>query len=165
MSKILDIDLNDDAFFVEEKETIEIESPDAMVTEGPNDLFTITEGGAIVYIVPIEKGVMNRRKQIATLSVGDSFPSLFYTDPGFVRYRFLICPSSGSVCMNLIKNGSNPALQRNFIRKCNIPKLEQEGFEQSLVAWKNAPLAVELAVAGIQTFDGIGRVDYFSDVL
>lgn len=133
MSREFDIDLNNDDFFVEEKITIEIESPDAMVTEGTNDLFTITEGGAIVYIVPIENGVLNRRKQIATLSVGDSFPSLFYTDPGFVRYRFLICPSSGSVCMNLIKNGSNPALQRNFIRKCNIPKLEQEGFEQSLV--------------------------------
>ena len=47
---------------------------------------------------------------------------------------------------------------------CCLKSCKVQCFEQSLVAWEHATLTVELAVTGVQAFDGIRGVDDFSDI-
>lgn len=97
-----------------------------------NDAYRVVQGGVIVYLVPVKKGSIERRKRIAELNKGDIFPSYAYRNEAFDVWKFLVVPKSGEAELELLENGSTKPLKRNFIHKCGIPKLEEEGFERCL---------------------------------
>ena len=112
---------------------IQLQSPHALLTENMNDAYRVVQGGVIVYLVPIKKSSIERRKRIAELNEGDIFPSYAYRNEAFDVWKFLVVPKSGEAELELLENGSTKPLKRNFIHKCGIPKLEEEGFERCLV--------------------------------
>ena len=111
---------------------IQLQSPHALLTENMNDAYRVVQGGVIVYLVPVKKGSIERRKRIAELNKGDIFPSYAYRNEAFDVWKFLVVPKSGEAELELLENGSTKPLKRNFIHKCGIPKLEEEGFERCL---------------------------------
>lgn len=111
---------------------IQLQSPHALLTENMNDAYQVVQGGVIVYLVPVKKGSIERRKRIAELNKGDIFPSYAYRNEAFDVWKFLVVPKSGEAELELLENGSTKPLKRNFIHKCGIPKLEEEGFERCL---------------------------------
>lgn len=111
---------------------IQLQSPHALLTENMNDAYRVVQGGVIVYLVPVKKGSIERRKRIAELNKGDIFPSYAYRNEAFDVWKFLVVPKSGEAELELLENGSTKPLKRNFIHKCGIPKLEEEGFEHCL---------------------------------
>lgn len=111
---------------------IQLQSPHALLTENMNDAYRVVQGGVIVYLVPVKKGSIERRKRIAELNKGDIFPSYAYRNEAFDVRKFLVVPKSGEAELELLENGSTKPLKRNFIHKCGIPKLEEEGFERCL---------------------------------
>lgn len=111
---------------------IQLQSPHALLTENMNDAYRVVQGGVIVYLVPVKKGNIERRKRIAELNKGDIFPSYAYRNEAFDVWKFLVVPKSGEAELELLENGSTKPLKRNFIHKCGIPKLEEEGFERCL---------------------------------
>ena len=111
---------------------IQLQSPHALLTENMNDAYRVVQGGVIVYLVPVKKGSIERRKRIAELNEGDIFPSYAYRNEAFDVWKFLVVPKSGEAELELLENGSTKPLKRNFIHKCGIPKLEEEGFERCL---------------------------------
>lgn len=111
---------------------IQLQSPHALLTENMNDAYRVVQGGVIVYLVPVKKGSIERRKRIAELNKGDIFPSYAYRNEAFDVWKFLVVPKSGEAELKLLENGSTKPLKRNFIHKCGIPKLEEEGFERCL---------------------------------
>ena len=111
---------------------IQLQSPHALLTENMNDAYRVVQGGVIVYLVPVKKGHIERRKRIAELNKGDIFPSYAYRNEAFDVWKFLVVPKSGEAELELLENGSTKPLKRNFIHKCGIPKLEEEGFERCL---------------------------------
>ena len=111
---------------------IQLQSPHALLTENMNDAYRVVQGGVIVYLVPVKKGSIERRKRIAKLNKGDIFPSYAYRNEAFDVWKFLVVPKSGEAELELLENGSTKPLKRNFIHKCGIPKLEEEGFERCL---------------------------------
>lgn len=111
---------------------IQLQSPHALLTENMNDAYRVVQGGVIVYLVPVKKGSIERRKRIAELNKGDIFPSYAYWNEAFDVWKFLVVPKSGEAELELLENGSTKPLKRNFIHKCGIPKLEEEGFERCL---------------------------------
>lgn len=115
-----------------ERTLIPLQSPQAMLTENSVDAYRVARGGVIVYLVPVKKGTIDRRKRVAELAEGELFPSYYYRNPDFEVYKFLIVPKSGSAELELLKDGSTTPLKRNFIRRCGIPKFEEEGFARCL---------------------------------
>lgn len=111
---------------------IQLQSPHALLTENMNDAYRVVQGSVIVYLVPVKKGSIERRKRIAELNKGDIFPSYAYRNEAFDVWKFLVVPKSGEAELELLENGSTKPLKRNFIHKCGIPKLEEEGFERCL---------------------------------
>ena len=111
---------------------IQLQSPHALLTENMNDAYRVVQGGVIVDLVPVKKGSIERRKRIAELNKGDIFPSYAYRNEAFDVWKFLVVPKSGEAELELLENGSTKPLKRNFIHKCGIPKLEEEGFERCL---------------------------------
>lgn len=111
---------------------IQLQSPHALLTENMNDAYRVVQGSVIVYLVPVKKGSIERRKRIAELNNGDIFPSYAYRNEAFDVWKFLVVPKSGEAELELLENGSTKPLKRNFIHKCGIPKLEEEGFERCL---------------------------------
>ena len=111
---------------------IQLQSPHALLTENMNDAYRVVQGGVIVYLVPVKKGSIERRKRIAELNKGDIFPSYAYRNEAFDVWKFLVVPKSGEAELELLENGSTKPLKRSFIHKCGIPKLEEEGFERCL---------------------------------
>ena len=111
---------------------IQLQRPHALLTENMNDAYRVVQGGVIVYLVPVKKGSIERRKRIAELNKGDIFPSYAYRNEAFDVWKFLVVPKSGEAELELLENGSTKPLKRNFIHKCGIPKLEEEGFERCL---------------------------------
>ena len=111
---------------------IQLQSPHALLTENMNDAYRVVQGGVIVYLVPVKKGSIERRKRIAELNKGDIYPSYAYRNEAFDVWKFLVVPKSGEAELELLENGSTKPLKRNFIHKCGIPKLEEEGFERCL---------------------------------
>ena len=111
---------------------IQLQSPHALLTENMNDAYRVVQGGVIVYLVHVKKGSIERRKRIAELNKGDIFPSYAYRNEAFDVWKFLVVPKSGEAELELLENGSTKPLKRNFIHKCGIPKLEEEGFERCL---------------------------------
>lgn len=111
---------------------IQLQSPHALLTENMNGAYRVVQGGVIVYLVPVKKGSIERRKRIAELNKGDIFPSYAYRNEAFDVWKFLVVPKSGEAELELLENGSTKPLKRNFIHKCGIPKLEEEGFERCL---------------------------------
>ena len=111
---------------------IQLQSPHALLTENMNDAYRVVQGGVIVYLVPVKKGSIERRKRIAELNKGDIFPSYAYRNEAFDVWKFLVVPKSGEAELELLENGSTKPLKRNFIHKCGIPKFEEEGFEHCL---------------------------------
>lgn len=111
---------------------IQLQSPHALLTENMNDAYRVVQGGVIIYLVPVKKGSIERRKRIAELNKGDIFPSYAYRNEAFDVWKFLVVPKSGEAELELLENGSTKPLKRNFIHKCGIPKLEEEGFERCL---------------------------------
>lgn len=111
---------------------IQLQSPHALLTENMNDAYRVVQGGVIVYLVPVKKGSIERRKRVAELNKGDIFPSYAYRNEAFDVWKFLVVPKSGEAELELLENGSTKPLKRNFIHKCGIPKLEEEGFERCL---------------------------------
>lgn len=111
---------------------IQLQSPHALLTENMNDAYRVVQGSVIVYLVPVKKGSIERRKRIAELNKGDIFPSYAYRNEAFDVWKFLVVPKSGEAELELLENGSTKPLKRNFIHKCGISKLEEEGFERCL---------------------------------
>ena len=111
---------------------LRLQSPQALLTESIRDAYRVMKGSVIVYLVPVKKGIINRRKRVAELTEGEVFPSYYYQNPAFEIWKFLIVPKSGFAELKLIPDGSTMPLKRNFIRRCGIPKLEEEGFERCL---------------------------------
>lgn len=132
MKDKLDINLMDDNLFQDDVIALELNSPEALLTESKADAYRILEGTVIVYIVPVKGGQIERRKKVAELSTGALFPGYCYVNPAFEVWKFLVVPKSGHARLELIKDGSTNPLKRNFVRSCGIPKYEEEGFEGCL---------------------------------
>lgn len=62
---------------------IQLQSPHALLTENMNDAYRVVQGGVIVYLVPVKKGSIERRKRIAELNKGDIFSFLRLPERGF----------------------------------------------------------------------------------
>lgn len=129
MANQFDIRLDAEA---SEQVLFQLQSPQALLTENSTDAYRIVHGGVIVYLVPVKRGTIDRRKKVTELVEGEIFPSYYYKNPAFDIWKFLIVPKSGTAELKLMRDGSTKPLKRNFIRHCNIPKFEEEGFERCL---------------------------------
>lgn len=132
MSRKLDTFIDDSDIFTGNSVALELTSPEALLTECTGDLYRVTAGTVIIYLVPVRKGKMERRKRIAEAAAGELFPGYCYINPAFETWKFLVVPKSGSAKLELIEKGSTVPLQKNFIQKNHIPKYEEEGFERCL---------------------------------
>ena len=115
-----------------EQITIRLESPQALLTESIQDAYRVVEGGVIVYLVPVKKGSIDRRKRIAELEKDDIFPAYYYQNPAFDVWKFLVVPKSGVAELEVLKDSSTNPLKRNFVKRFGIPKFEEEGFARCL---------------------------------
>ncbi len=115
-----------------EQALVALQSPQAMLTENSRDAYRVLHGGVIVYLVPVKKGTIDRRKKVAEVSEGEIFPAYCYRNPNFEMWKFLVVPKSGLAELEYWKDGSTTPLKRNFIRNCGIPKFEEEGFDRCL---------------------------------
>ena len=77
---------------------IQLQSPHALLTENMNDAYRVVQGGVIVYLVPVKKGSIERRKRIAELNKGDIFPSYAYRNEAFDVWKFLVVPKAPRRC-------------------------------------------------------------------
>lgn len=132
MSRKLDVTINDSELFREQAVPLELCSPEALLTECSEDLYRVTEGTVILYLVPVRRGKLERRKRVAEVAAGELFPGCCYVNPDYETWKFLVVPKSGSARLELVKKGSTEPLRRNFIRANHIPKYEEEGFERCL---------------------------------
>ena len=132
MSRKLDVTLSDDSLFAQETVKLELTSPEALLTERTEDLYRVAQGAVIIYLVPVRKGKMERRKRIAEAGTGELFPGCCYRNAAFETWKFLVVPKSGSAKLEYIKDGSTIPLQKNFVQRNHIPKFQEEGFERCL---------------------------------
>lgn len=124
--------LSDDEDFFQQAQTIEVVAPEALLTGNNKDAYRVCKGSVLIYLVPVKKGMPNRRKFIATMTEGEIFPALYYCDAEYIRWQFLVIPTSGSVTLQQIADGATIPLRENFIHNAQIPGYEVEGFESSL---------------------------------
>lgn len=129
MADSLDIKL-DGAF--SDQTVIRLEGPQALLTENIQDAYRVVQGSVIVYLVPVKKGTIDRRKKVAELGKGEIFPAYFYRNPAFEVWKFLVVPKSGTAELEALQDGSTNPLKRNFVTRFQIPKFEEEGFERCL---------------------------------
>lgn len=129
MNNKLDIVLTDSDLLTA---PLELNSPEALLTENSMDAYRVAEGSVIIYIVPVKKERMERRKKVAELSAGELFPGYCYVNPIHETWKFLVVPKSGYAKLEILNGGSTNPLRRNFVRRSGIPKFEEEGFESCL---------------------------------
>ena len=72
MAGQFDIKLDD---FSSGQTELQLQSPQALLTESIRDAYRVMKGGVLVYLVPVNKGIIERRKKIAELAEGEFFTS------------------------------------------------------------------------------------------
>lgn len=132
MSGKLDVSLNDSGLFGAEATPLVLNRTEALITDGGGDLYRVLNGAVLIYVVPVRKGRIERRKKVAALPAGGMFPGYCYVNPAYETYKFLVVPKSEGTKLELVKNGCTEPLRRNFIQLAGIPKYQEEGFDRCL---------------------------------
>ena len=95
-----------------------------------NDAYRVVQGGVIVYLVPVKKGSIERRKRIAELNKGDIFPSYAYRNEAFDVWKFLVVPKSGEAELELLKKWQHQAPETEFYSQMRHPQIGRRGLPE-----------------------------------
>ncbi len=115
-------------------EIINITCTDVFYTSDRLAAYRLTQGTALVYIVPCLFGEPQRRVLLCSVKAGGMIPGFDYIDKqGRIEWRFALVAQNEDLKLEKIPYGSTNLLKQRFLENSGIDTFKIEGFENSLI--------------------------------